>query len=647
MTVRTVIVLVAMLALAGCGAFRSQEPAAERTTLGSGRTAPTGQAPALHNGIAAPTVPPELRAQAGASAPARADEGRAYSYTIDCQSAGAPELAEIFQKSSRLALMKNDKTTLPTLEQRLAVSLEEGRSMLQSQGYYEGRVEGRLVTEGSDKAKAVVVFTPGPRYTLGASRVALSGSLAKNSEAAAPPRSLTEVGLAQGQPAVADDVLAAVGRVEEAFRNRGYPRAKVTATRYTLDRGRRTLEAEVQVEPGAFARMGQVQTSEEITVDQAYLDALRTWKVGQPWHQESVDGYLAALRQTGLFQSVEGFAAREDGPDGLRPLRIRLAGAPERTVGGMVSYDTDFGAGVSGYWEHRNLTGHGDRLRVDMPLWADMQELTASYRYPYFMRPDQDIIAQAGLLHQNTDAYELSSGAASVGLERRVSRRWRVSVMGSVEGGSLKDPDQPKKEFMMFGLPVSATYDSSNSLLDPTRGYRLIMLAAPYTGTFHEDFNVVRTRVEGQAFVPLGSDRLVLATRAVWGSLWGANNSQDVPSSLRFYSGGGGSVRGYSYQSVGPRNEKNDPLGGVSQVEMGVETRWRFSDTMGVVAFIDGGMVYENVDDKLFQDMLWGAGLGFRYYTPIGPVRVDAAVPLERRADDDAWQLYISLGQSF
>ena len=173
------------------------------------------------------------------------------------------------------------------------------------------------------------------------------------------------------------------------------------------------------------------------------------------------------------------------------------------------------------------------------------------------------------------------------------------------------------------------------------------MLAAPYTGRFHEDFNVIRTRLEGQAFIPLGSERLVLALRALWGSLWGVDNSQVVPSALRFYSGGGGSVRGYDYQSVGPRNAKLDPLGGVSQVEVGAETRWRFTEDMGLVAFLDGGMVYENVDDKLFQDMLWGTGLGFRYYTAIGPVRADVAFPLQRREDDDAWQLYLSLGQRF
>ena len=644
MIVRALILLTAALALSGCGAFLSKDSAAKRESLGVETKAPTRGGMSLA-GIPAPTVPADLKARA-ASQPAGASDGRSYSYTLDCQSPEAPEVAEIFEKVSRLALMIEEPGTMTTLEQRLAVSLEEGHSILQSQGYYDGTVEGRLVTDSGDKARAVVVFKAGRQYKLGSNKVVLAGPLTKEEDAKDPPKSLADVGLKEGVPAVADNILAAVDRVEESFRNLGYPRAEVAGTRFIIDRPKGTLEAEIHIDPKDFARMGAV-IAEGSTVDQKYLDALRTWKVGQAWNQELADNYLAALRQSGLFQSVEGGAADKNEADGLRPMEIKLAGAPERTVGGLISYDTDFGPGLTGYWEHRNLTGHGDRLRIDMPLWKDMQELTATYRYPFFLSPKQDFIARAGMFHQDTDAYKLWSGAAAAGVERRLSRWWKISVMGSVEGGSLEDPGQDKKEFLMFGLPVSATYDTTNSLLDPTRGLRLMMLAAPYTGTFHNDFNVVRTRLEGQAFLPMGTDRLILALRTVWGSLWGADDSQQVPSSLRFYSGGGGSVRGYDYQSVGPRNEKRDPLGGVSQVEVGAETRWRFSETMGLVAFLDGGMVYENVDEKLFQDMLWGAGLGFRYYTPIGPVRLDVAFPLDRRPDDDAWQMYISIGQSF
>jgi translocation and assembly module TamA len=330
-----------------------------------------------------------------------------------------------------------------------------------------------------------------------------------------------------------------------------------------------------------------------------------------------------------------------------RPVRLALAAAAPRTVGGQVNYDTDFGPGVKFYWEHRNLFGHGDRLRLDLPMWTDLQEFTATYRYPFLFRPDQDFIARGGVVHQDTDAYRLVSGSVSAGLERRLSRHWRGAVLGYFEGGELEDPDKPRERFYVMGLPVTAGYDRTNDLFDPTRGVRLNLLAAPYTGAYHESFQVLRTRLEARAFLPLGTPRAVVALRGLWGSLWGIDHSQDVPSSLRFDSGGGGSVRGYDYQSVGPRNERNDPLGGLAQVETGAEARLRFNESLGAVAFIDGGTVYARATDRIFQDLMWGAGAGLRYFTPVGPVRLDAAVPLDRRPGDSPWQLYISLGQSF
>lgn len=648
--VPSVFIFFMVLALSGCGRFWSQAESLETgdTGLGVRRTQPAGATPPLHATIPPPQVPSDLKAQASRTTPAGlADEARLHTYTIDCQSPDDPHLAELFEKVSRLAMMKAETATLATIEQRLTVSLNEGQDILHNQGYYEGSLEGRLESGTDGKAKAVVRFKAGPRYTVGPSRIIPDGPLEPNNEAPPPPLSLSEVGLAQGEPALAGNILAAVDLAEEAFRNRGYPRATVTATRFTLDKSKRTVEAEVHVAPRNFARMGDIVSGNESVVAQSYLEALRTWQVGQPWHQELLNNYLDALRQSGLFQSVEGFAAREDDDAGHRPVHLLLAAAPARTVGGQISYDTDFGPGLNAYWEHRNLTGHGDRFRVDMPLWVDLQQLTAAYRYPYFLRPDQDIIAQGGFLHEDSDAYELTSGAFSAGLERRLSRWWRASLMASIEGGSLRDPGEDSKEFLMVGLPASAVYDSTNNLLNPTRGYRLSMQASPYIGTYRDDFEVVRTRVEGNAFISIGSDRLVMALRGVWGSIWGIDNSQEVPSSLRFYSGGGGSVRGYDYQSVGPRNILRDPLGGLAQVEVGAEARLRFAGDYGLVAFVDGGMVYENVDDNLFQDMLWGAGLGFRYYTAVGPVRLDVAFPLDRRDGDSAWQMYISLGQSF
>ena len=305
------------------------------------------------------------------------------------------------------------------------------------------------------------------------------------------------------------------------------------------------------------------------------------------------------------------------------------------------------GPGVQGFWENRNLTGHGDRLRLEMPIWADLQELIARYRLPFFQRPDQDFVAQAALRNEDTDAYELRSAAASAGIERRFSNRWTGGIRGAVEGGQLKDPDEPRRRYAMVGMPLSIAYDNTGSLLDATKGVRTRLGVAPYTGVFDREFSVLRARLTTQAFLPVvGEDTLVLALSGTVGTVTGAETSS-IPASIRFYSGGGGSVRGYAYQSIGPRNSRNDPLGGAALTEVSAEARWRFNEEWGLVAFVDGGMVYEDSTPAFGKDMLWGAGLGLRYFTLIGPVRLDVGVPLNARDDDAPWQLYISIGQNF
>jgi translocation and assembly module TamA len=585
------------------------------------------------------------------AAPPRPAKDAVYLAALDFRSPADPALAARFNEVSRLALMRDQPADLATLNQRLAVSLTEAQSLLRSQGYYEGRAFGRLGKPAGDTVPATVTFSPGPRYKFGRARVILAGHIPAELSADPPPADLAQAGLEPGAPARADDMLAAVERLAGAWRNRGFPEAIIRNARYFANHETRELEAEITLIPGPFTRMGPVLVSGAAPVDQSYLDALKTWRDGQPWNQALVENYLNTLRRTGLFQSVDlagpsaSRAATDEGE--TRPVRLALKPASARTVGGQVNYDTDFGAGVKLYWENRNLTGHGDRLRLDLPLWTDLQEFTAAYRYPFLFRPDQDFIAKGGLLHQDTAAYRLWSGSFSPGVERRLSRHWRGALAGYVEGGSLEDPGQTQERFHVLGLPVTLNYDRTDDLLDPTLGARLNLAAAPYAGDYHEDFRAYRGSLEGQAFLPLGLPRTVLALRGLWGGIWGIDHSQDVPSSLRFYSGGSGSVRGYDYQSVGPHNDRREPLGGLAQVETGAEARVRFNETLGAVAFLDGGTVYAQADDRLFQDLMWGTGAGLRYFTPVGPIRLDVALPLDRRPGDSAWQLYLSLGQSF
>ena len=697
MRIGIIILFISLLALAACSgtqplpnflgdtaSSRQESARAGDRLLASDSTGP----------IAPPTLPPKLEAAAESRPEPLDSQGIPFtiSYTVKCDSPDAPKLADTFMKASHLTRLQDVPIhTLMALEQRLISSLDDGRDILHSFGYYGGKVEGWIEeygnivnleeleaqTEGELELPLTVriTFKPGPQYTMGKTKVIRldreddpDGPLDENDgndgekdklsagrvppiteEAGILPQTLADTGLKQGAPAIAQDVLDAVDKVEDAFKDNGYPFARISYTRYILDNENLQLEATVALNPQKFMRMGGIDLSSgNNNVNPRYINFLKTWNEGEPWNQSRVEMFRNSLRQSGLFQSIDLKPSESTDKNGNHPVSTALASAPERTIGASAKYDTSFGAGMQGFWEHRNFTGNGDLLRTELSLWKDLQELVGRYRFPFIFGPDYDFIAQGGVLHQDTDAYKLKSARAAAGIDWRISPKWSLSGQGTVEGGWIKDPDKPKHDYRMLGLPLAASFSSTNSLLDATDGGRAVFSIIPYKGYYDGDFNVLRSRLDLERFVPLvGEDKLVLALRGAVGALSGAD-SPEVPPSARFYSGGGGSVRGYEYQSLGPRNKNKDPLGGSSMLEMTVEPRYRINDTFGVVAFIDGGMVYEEMTDPRFgQDIQWGAGVGVRLYTVIGPARLDVATPVNPRSGDAPLHFYISIGQSF
>ena len=197
-------------------------------------------------------------------------------------------------------------------------------------------------------------------------------------------------------------------------------------------------------------------------------------------------------------------------------------------------------------------------------------------------------------------------------------------------------------------MPLIAEYSSADNPLDPTSGLTLAGRMEPFTSLEDSSSSFVLWSISGQHYLPLLTDRtLILATRGRYALLAGTGR-ESIPEDMLLYAGGGGSVRGYAYQYAGPLDDDDKPLGGVSAVDFSAELRWRFKKDYGLVLFGDGGGAFSGRDPSAKEDYFWGVGTGFRYYTPIGPIRVDVAVPLERRDGvDDLFQLYVSLGQAF
>lgn len=328
------------------------------------------------------------------------------------------------------------------------------------------------------------------------------------------------------------------------------------------------------------------------------------------------------------------------------PVDVVVREAAFRTVGASMRYATDVGFGVQGSWEHRNLFGNGESLKIKLPIAQDLQGIRADFIKPAFGRADQKLLAGAALEREKTDAYTKSAASAYTGLERRLTPYWWADGRVYLEDGSIKETHK-KKPYRFLSLNMGLRRDTRDNALNPTSGTRLALTLAPHTGFYDGSFTVFATKVDATAYyAPYGNDSLVLAGRLALGGMVGSS-TRDIPATLRYYAGGGGSVRGYAYQALGPRDASGDPLGGRSFQEINLEARFKVTDSIGVVPFVDAGMVYESEFPRWGRDLDWALGIGLRYFTPIGPVRFDVAFPLTHIRDDRRFQLYISIGQAF
>nr|WP_242480367.1 BamA/TamA family outer membrane protein [Rhodovibrio sodomensis] len=403
-----------------------------------------------------------------------------------------------------------------------------------------------------------------------------------------------------------------------------------------------------QVDPGAFTRFGEIDVSGLETVEAKYVRSFSTWTPGDVYDQRRIEQMRGKLLETGLFDSIQVDRAGEPS-DGRTPIQLTLDEREHRSIGFGARYSTSTGPSGTAFWEHRNLLGQDENLRLELNAGLIEQRFTATARKPRWNRDDQDLLGNFELRHKDSDSFEEYAAEAGVSVEREFDDLWTGRLGGSVEALQTTD-NEGTREFILFGVPTALTRDSRDDPLDPTEGSRLSLEATPYLSTV-ESFQPFFTGSLGGAtyYTIDAQDRFVLAGRARVGTLFGAETEQ-VPASKRFYAGGGGSIRGFPFEEVGPLDEDNDPLGGRSLVELGVELRIKITETIGIVPFVDAGQVYDTVypDFSVDEPLRYGAGLGLRYYTAIGPVRLDVAVPLNpRESNDNAFEIYISLGQAF
>jgi translocation and assembly module TamA len=470
----------------------------------------------------------------------------------------------------------------------------------------------------------------------------------------APPGLADKLGLAPGQPAVASDVLAAGARLLAALRDSGYAMAKVESPIATLDPAAKVLDVRFTVQAGPQVDLGPISVAGLTRLHESYLRRRLTLREGERYSPAAIAQARADLAATGLFTTIRVEPAQALDPAGRLPVAIVVKERKLRTVNLGASFSTDEGGALNAAWTHRDLFGNAEKLTLSGAITqlggtATRQpgyNLGAVLVLPDWHRRDQSLTFNVAALREYLDAYDRVGVLGGAVLARKLNPHLTASVglTGMVEEVRQEGV---RNTYRLAQLPLKLVYDSTTSLLDPTSGSRASVSLTP---TFSLGNGSTSTFLIGQAagstYLDFGTKgRSVLALRALVGMVSGAGVF-GIPPDQRFYAGGSGTIRGFRFQSLGQQFPSGRPVGGTAIDVGSVEFRQRIGESWGAAAFIDAGQI--NGDGIPFSGTLSvGAGAGVRYYTSIGPVRVDVAVPLTRERKADAFELYIGLGQAF
>ncbi|KQV17458.1 hypothetical protein ASC97_30295 [Rhizobium sp. Root1203] len=568
-----------------------------------------------------------------------------------------PDLKEALENSSRLVA---DKERPVSGDLGVVVKARDDRERLIAALYEKARYGG-VVTITVD-GRNIDDLPPNPTFSRkGPVPVTVNvaaGPVFKVREVQfggdAANRNPADYDLAPGDTAGSLTIIKAGDKIVEQLKSEGRPLAKLTTRKVVADHRTDTVDVVVAAEGGPIAPVGTVGVSGAKAVRPDFIERYSRLNKGDRYSPEALRKAGERLRALGVFSSVTIHEAEELAGDGSLPMTIEVSEGKQRYLGIGAQYSTIDGFGVNGYWGHRNLFGAAEGLRIegavgrlgDATSIGDLDfSAGVTFTKPGAFVPSATLIASILAKTDNPDAYNAKLVTASLGIAYELNDLDTITGSGQVSWE--KDDDAfGNNSYLTFSLPLQYDRDARDNKLDPTEGYRAMARVTPsyeaYNGTFFSGFEGFVAGYHGFG----AEDRIVLAGKVSAGVLLGADNLENIPATRRFFAGGGGSVRGYGYQEISPYNAANEATGGASYMTASLETRVRVTEKIGVVPFIDVGAVAADVAPD-FSDIRTGVGIGIRYATPFGPLRLDFAVPLNKYEGGADYGIYAGIGQSF
>lgn len=582
-----------------------------------------------------------------------------YTVALDVEGAGPDDaLREDLEAASQL--MRGAEDPVPGsigLIQRANGDFEQLVATLYENARYAGEVQillnGRPLKDlppdadlrGLEPVPVRIRVTPGKQFRFGDVTIRDVDGRAYAAD---------EQGLTAGALAKSTVILDAERALVRELEKGGHPFAKMSDRDVVADHARGVLDVSLLLEAGPVAPFGQTSVEGAESVDSAFIARMTGIPDGEQYDPAALSAAEKRLRSLEVFSSVTVRGAESLSGDGSVPVLVTVSERKHRFLGAGATYSSTDGGGLEAYWGHRNLFGRAEKFRIEGSVsslgeTAEARDMTwrgaMLFEKPGVFGPASKFTSRLEIEQENPDAFRRFSVEGAVGVSYELTEEQTVSAGVNVEYARLTDSFNADLETITVALPLEYVRDTRDNELNPTTGTRLSLLIEPahevYAGA-----TFVKLRGEASAYRALDAQkRFVAAGRIAAGSIYGADLAS-IPANRRFYAGGGGSVRGYGYQDIGPVDAAGSPTGGRSVLEASAELRIGVTENIGIVPFLDAGLVSANQDFSGAEFKL-GAGLGLRYKTPFGPLRIDVAVPLNKGPLDPDYGIYAGIGQAF
>lgn len=551
----------------------------------------------------------------------------------------------LIDASNLVSLKERPPASLNGIRYRIAGDIPELLKVLRAYGYYDATITSEVSME-DEKAEVTLFIHSGPQYKLVSYEV-FHGDCTEQAEIpCCEPLTPELLGLKLGAPAFSTSIVNAELNLLTELARCGYPLASVEKRKVVVDMEEKKVEAAACINEGPLSKFGPMSIFGLKNVEPRYIMRRVAWKEGQLYSPDQVEETQKRLLNSDLFSSVMISHEGQLDENGELAMKMRIAEAKHRQITLGAFYATVDGPGGTFTWTHRNLRGMGEIISLDGEFSKRYLAGTLTYKKHDFLTMDQTYRAVAQIERQNIRAYLAFIYRGANYLEKKVDNRRNFSIGLEVQHINVAD-SASNGSYLLIDVPIFARYNTADDLLNPTKGCSIVYQPHFFQSLEHGHQHFIKQRLTTTIYLPVWKKWLILAGRMQVGSIAGAKQ-RDVPLPILFLGGSEDDLRGYRYLTVSPLNEHRKPYGGRSAIFLTVETRFRFGEKIGIVPFADFGTVTFNelptVDAKWFKSV----GVGLRYFTFFGPLRLDVGFPLDRRHGvDPAFRIYASIGQTF